>query len=66
MRDAVLAALTWVIQERGVRVVVVGAMADNPSSWKLIDSLDGFVRDNVELEINWLECKGGGKRKALT
>jgi hypothetical protein len=44
----------------------VNATADNPASWKLIDSLDGFVRNDGELDIDWPKAKGGGKKKVLT
>jgi RimJ/RimL family protein N-acetyltransferase len=66
MRDAVLAAITWATHEQGVRVILVSATADNPASWKLIDSLEEFVRGDEELDIDWPECKGGGKKKDLT
>lgn len=65
MRDAVLAALAWAIEEAAVRHVVVSADESNFASVKLIESLPFFSRSGDAQELPWPEHKGGGMRTIL-
>jgi RimJ/RimL family protein N-acetyltransferase len=64
MRHAVLALLAWAAADQGVEKVRVDVAVENVGSRRLVESLEGFEKDDGEQELLWPESKGGG-RKAI-
>jgi RimJ/RimL family protein N-acetyltransferase len=62
MRDAVLALLAWAVADQGVEKVRVDVAVENVGSRRLVESLEGFEKDEGEQELVWPESKGGGKK----
>lgn len=63
MRNAVLAILAWAVREKGVKRVIVNVEAENVGSRRIVESLEGFVREEGEKVVDWPEAKGGGRRR---
>ncbi len=62
-RHAVLALLAWVVKEQAVKEARVDVVVDNVASRRLVESLEGSVREEGEQELVWPESMGGGMKK---
>ncbi len=67
MRNAVLAALTWAVKEKGVKEVIANVTVDNTGSTALIELLKGFEYVGEEEGAEWPDNKAGefGKRRRV-
>jgi len=66
MKPAVEALLWWAREERGVKTVVVRVLQENRGSRRIVEAIEGFVREEAQDDwIDWPEKKGGGRRRML-